>query len=252
MIPRSQVRENMQVWVSRNSSDNEEHRIRGIVKSIISPPPGVEYDKNGTVVRLIDGQIGTVVKIIDHEDITESEILHLLSAGETQNVEFKETFSVANDTHEQIDCLRDQTVKEIAAIMNGRGGTLFIGINDAGEVTGLEPDYKYVIPKRSTQTIQDKFKQEIHSYVKDKLMDTTLEEKYVITIKNIQNQDIAVIQISSSEKPVFVEEKIKFIECVSEREKKGTRQLFYIRTDSGTLKLDSREILHYWNTRNSN
>ena len=246
MIPRSKVRENLQVWICRDLSDPEEYWIKGIVKTILSPSPGTEYGENGTVVRLFDGQIGTVVKIIDHEDITESEILHLLSGGETQNVEFKETFSVANDTHEQIGCLRDQTVKEISAMMNGEGGILFIGVNDAGQVTGLDPDYKYVIPRRTTQTIQDKFKQEIHSYVKDKLIDATLEEKYKITISNVQNHEIAVIQIDSSEKPVFVEEKIKFIECVTEREKKGTRQLFYIRTDSGTLKLDSRQIFDYW------
>jgi len=249
MIPRSKVKENMEVWIARNSSDDKEHWIKGIIENIISPPPEIEYGENGTVVRLVDGQIGIVVSIIDFEEITENEILHLLSGGETTYVEFKETFGVANDTYEQIGCLRDETVKEIAAILNGNGGTLFIGVNDAGKITGLEPDYKYVTPQRSTQTIQDKFKQEIHSYVKDRLLDITLEEKYKITIKNVQNHDVAVIQIDSSQKPVFVEQKIKFTECFTEREKKGTRQLFYIRTDSGTQQLDSRKIYDYWDAR---
>lgn len=242
----------MQVWICRNLSDTEDYWIKGIVKTILSPPMGIEYGQNGTVVRLIDGQIGTVVKIIDQEDLNEYQILQLLSEGETQKIEFKETFGVTNDTHEQIGCLRDQTVKEIASFMNGSGGTLFIGVNDAGKITGLGPDYQYVTPQRTTQTIQDKFKQEIHSYIKNKLLDTTLEDKYKITIKNIQNHDVAIIQIESSQKPVFVEEKITFSECVTEKVKKGTRQLFYIRTDSGTLKLDARDIFDYWDNRNQN
>jgi len=241
---RDQIRLEMTVLIAIYPEDDEHHWIKGEVSSILSDNESI--CKNGVRVRISDGTIGHIKKIFDFDDIDSNKILQLIAGGETKTVEFKETFKVTNDTLEELKCLRDEIPKEIAAFMNADGGKLFIGVNDANAVTGLEFDYKFIIPERETQTKQDKLKQEIRAYVKSKLSDETLEDEYDIVIKTIGDQEICIIIVNSSSKPVFVDDKITYVRCNETKQTSAKRQLFFIRTDSGTQLLDPRKLLEFW------
>src|SRR5215471_5477310 len=56
-------------------------------------------------------------------EIRQESINRLLAEGESETVEFKESFD-------------DEAIETVAAFANARGGTLLIGVTDAGAVKG--------------------------------------------------------------------------------------------------------------------
>lgn len=72
----------------------------------------------------------------------EDQIMELIRQGESKRVEFKQTFSRDIDTgmKEKEKSIRESSLKNIVAFLNSEGGTLLIGVNDNGEITGLEED----------------------------------------------------------------------------------------------------------------
>ena len=72
---------------------------------------------------------------------TTSDILKLIENGENEKIEFKS--SLRYDYH-QVNTdknLEHVILKSIAGFLNGKGGTLLIGVDDYGEILGLANDY---------------------------------------------------------------------------------------------------------------
>jgi ATP-dependent DNA helicase RecG len=65
--------------------------------------------------------------------MTEQALRALIAAGETLTVEFKSDQGPLSDS---------ELIEAIACLANGRGGTLLIGIEDDGRVTGLHPRHQ--------------------------------------------------------------------------------------------------------------
>lgn len=57
--------------------------------------------------------------------ITASELTNLTAAGESETIEFKESFS-------------DEALETVGAFSNALGGTLLIGVKDSGDICGLQ------------------------------------------------------------------------------------------------------------------
>lgn len=62
-------------------------------------------------------------------DVTTDKLLESISAGESEVIEFKESFG-------------DKALEAISAFANSRGGALFIGIKDSGEICGIQAGKK--------------------------------------------------------------------------------------------------------------
>jgi len=75
----------------------------------------------------------------DAEEAKEVDLL--LAAGESPLVEFKSTLRWHLKANRQDKKMEEIILKGIAALNNGYGGNLFIGVDDAGQVLGLAPDY---------------------------------------------------------------------------------------------------------------
>jgi len=58
-------------------------------------------------------------------DVTTDKLLEFISAGESETIEFKESFG-------------DTALETIGAFSNTRGGTLLIGVKDSGEIRGVQ------------------------------------------------------------------------------------------------------------------
>lgn len=76
--------------------------------------------------------------------------------GEGQSIEFKRALS-ENETH--VGSVEDELLKSIAAFSNTDGGVIFVGIDNAGKIRGLELDYN----KR------DRFEQKIRQLVRNRI-----------------------------------------------------------------------------------
>lgn len=64
----------------------------------------------------------------------------LIQKGESEAVEFKTTLRVNTYTDKNDPKIQHSVLKTIAAFLNSKGGTLFIGVNDKGELVGVEND----------------------------------------------------------------------------------------------------------------
>jgi len=60
---------------------------------------------------------------------TTNNLIEIISNGESETVEFKESFGT-------------DAIETIGAFSNTRGGTLFVGIKDSGEICGIKTGKK--------------------------------------------------------------------------------------------------------------
>jgi len=71
-----------------------------------------------------------------------AEMERLIAEGEHERLEFKQTLCWDIVLNQRNKKLEDVVIKTVAAFTNGVGGTLLIGVNDDGIVTGLDCDFK--------------------------------------------------------------------------------------------------------------
>lgn len=64
----------------------------------------------------------------------------LIEQGENEHVEFKSTLRKNLKTNARDPKIELAVLKTIAAFLNGRGGTLLVGVEDSGQIIGIEPD----------------------------------------------------------------------------------------------------------------
>ena len=70
-------------------------------------------------------------------DLTSSDVSNLISKGESETIEFKESFN-------------DEALETIGALSNAKGGIILVGVKDSGQVRGIQ------IGKKSVEDIANK------------------------------------------------------------------------------------------------
>ena len=68
-------------------------------------------------------------------------IAEVAQMGESGRLEFKSSARVNLRTGKRDDVIETVAAKTVAAFLNSRGGTLLLGVDDAGRLIGLGPDY---------------------------------------------------------------------------------------------------------------
>lgn len=68
-------------------------------------------------------------------------IAAVAARGESATLEFKSSARVNLRTGKRDDVIETVAAKTVAAFLNSRGGTLLLGVDDAGRLIGLGPDY---------------------------------------------------------------------------------------------------------------
>ncbi len=64
-----------------------------------------------------------------------------LGISESEKIEFKKSLIYSPVSHQPNDDQPFEIAKQVAAMMNTNGGTLYLGVNDDGYVTGVEHDF---------------------------------------------------------------------------------------------------------------
>src|SRR5690554_3311717 len=65
----------------------------------------------------------------------------IIEKGENRNLEFKSTFRYCLQKKSAQPYIEFEIIKTIAAFANTNGGTLIVGVDDNGQVLGLENDF---------------------------------------------------------------------------------------------------------------
>jgi predicted HTH transcriptional regulator len=123
-------------------------------------------------------------------------------------------------------------LKTVAAFLNShQGGTLLIGVNDEGEIIGLNHDY---------QTVQKKNRDGYELFLTNDLLLKKLGKDlapYIrITFHEVEGKDVCRIALNPSPRPVYVK--------LKDPKSGQPKECFFIRTGNSTSKLDSPSEIH--------
>lgn len=193
-------------------------------------PMGLAFAFLGGLIGLGSGIFSKSKKKKDHllygkKQLLQQSIPSLIAGGENEFVEFKS--SLRHD-YRQIKTdknLEHVVLKTIAGFLNAKGGTLIIGVDDRGEILGLEHDY-WSLKKKN----KDGFQQRIILIVSN-AFGKDICSKTHINFYIIEEKEICALYIEPSIRPVYFDE--------------DNRTIFFLRTGNVTNPLTTNETVKY-------
>ena len=150
--------------------------------------------------------------------------------GEGIGVEFKSSLRWDYERANVNKGLEQVMLKTIAAFSNAEGGTLLIGVNDDGEVIGLERDYT------SLKGNRDEFELHFRNLVNKHFGKFFVTKNIEITFPISEENEICQVEIKKSIKPVY-------LMTVNNNGTKSEK--FYIRSGNSSQELNISEITPY-------
>lgn len=148
----------------------------------------------------------------------------LIGMGEGMGLEFKSTLQWDVVAGRQNKGLRDAVLKTLVAFMNTEGGTLLIGVEDSGQIFGLEKDLSLAGGSH------DRVLQLLNSLVADRI-GVQYSPNVLARMDSVEGDPVCVVDASKSAEPAFMS---------------GQRgRDFYVRVGNTTRLLDAEETLSY-------
>ena len=122
----------------------------------------------------------------------------LIQSGESQTLEFKSTARWSVKAGQLDRKLEHVIVKTACALLNAEGGILIIGVDDAGNVLGLDDDWNTLGPRGNRDGYELWLRQ---------LLDTNLSLQTAgllrIRFEAVDGKDVCVVSVAASGKPAF-------------------------------------------------
>tara|TARA_B100000949_G_scaffold72438_1_gene64605 strand:- start:280 stop:1074 length:795 start_codon:yes stop_codon:yes gene_type:complete len=197
---------------------------------------GVLLTLLGSFLGLISGLFIATIKqknklIGTQQRLLVRDIDALIQAGENEMVEFKS--SIRYDYYRKTTNkeLKLVIAKTITGFMNAKGGKLIIGVDDDGNVLGLENDFKTLKHKN-----RDGYEREVFRIISTQLGHEACFSNH-ISFYSLNEKDVCLVDIEPSEKPVYVSD--------------TENTTFYVRTGNATYPLSVKEAVNYLETRKS-
>ena len=214
---------------------------QGIVKTKLTSD---NTHPHGIKVELQDGSVGRVKKILfvlSSESKTTLDFVPKTSTTvpeeEDSSNEFKSSFRSDIDRLTKGDgkIVSSKSVEKeisitISAMANKEGGKLFIGINDNGDVLGLDSDYELI-----KDSNDDKFQRIIWQSIQNYIGNMTYISKLGMSLIKKNSKKICVIAIPKSDEPIFVND--------------NNNQESYVRVGTRSEKFSPQDFLKYCKTR---
>lgn len=171
------------------------------------------------------------------EDLTKTEELptevsldEIIKEGESNELEFKSSLRWSYQEEKVDKGLETIILRTLAGFANGYGGSLLIGVNDEGEVIGLDRDYS------SLNGDKDEFEIHLRNIINrsfDKVFATT---NIHIEFPELYEKEICKIHIKPTNKPIYLEIK----------NKDGNKvEKFFVRSGNSTPELNIKEASEY-------
>ena len=175
---------------------------------------------------------------LDTPEPTENVILDLIADGENDKVEYKSTGRMNLHTGNKDPVIEWSILKSVAGFLNTNGGTLLVGINDAGKPVGIEEDYAFV--HGADRDGWELWLTDLISLNLGKTNATTVKVRYGL----LEGRTVALIEVPRSPQPVFAIP-TKAANPSRGHFRKGESAFFYVRTGNATRELVGDELLKY-------
>jgi hypothetical protein len=152
---------------------------------------------------------------------SEEALIELIRQGEQERLELKSTMRWNLKAKKPGNEIARAWLKSLVAFLNTDGGTLLIGVEDNGEILGLEADN---FPN------EDKCLLHFNNLLKQHI---GLEHaaRISVAIRSVKDKRILVVDCEKSPEPVF----LRF----------GEDEEFFVRVGSGTRQLPASKVLEY-------
>lgn len=185
-------------------------------------------ERRSLLAQGINAHLGAL--LVDVAPPPRLSLLDLISTGESATLEFKSTYQWDIIKKEPNKELPQEVAKTIAGFMNSGGGILLIGVEDNGNIFGIEHDLKLRIEKERTH---DKFELDIRQLINDRMGPEYT--RYVRLHFSPQNdKTVCIIKVYPSPRAVFCTHK-----------KDPTMAAFLVRSGNLTQALTPTEINSY-------
>jgi len=148
--------------------------------------------------------IGNSTSSFTENPPSESDIPIILKKGETQQTEFKSSLRWDYRELKVNAVLETVILKSIAAFANGKGGTIIIGVNDDGDVLGLESDFN-TLKKQDT----DGFELHLRRLIKNQFGISFSTSHLELTFPLAEGKSLCVIRITPSDHPLYLKTKME-------------------------------------------
>lgn len=169
-------------------------------------------------LKQIDFMLEVVGALADSD-----KVMSLIRGGESKQTEFKETLTLDVKKQTKEKYIELSAIKTISAFMNSSSGTLIVGVNDSGEIHGVDQEvakfYKthddYLLKFRNL--IKERIGGQAYDFIDYRLV-------------KIGNKHVLLVECRESPIPIYVDDND-----------------FYVRTNPATDKLDGPTLVSYIN-----
>lgn len=162
--------------------------------------------------------------IKEREPVKERPLRELISLGENLSLEFKSTLQWDIVENRVNKALRHSVLKTIAAFLNTEGGVLVIGVEDNGNVCGLERDMADL--DQST----DKFGQLLAQLITNRI-GPEYGRLAKIRYEQLDSRTVCIVDVDKAPEPAYLD---------SEKGKQ-----FYIRVGNTSRALDPEQMVNH-------
>jgi Response regulator containing CheY-like receiver, AAA-type ATPase, and DNA-binding domains len=201
-------------WINENIETLDQtyfgQYIAVINKTVIDAADTEEILKRQIEERQLRRFLTTIRKIGELRPISE-----LIKLPESDRLEYKSTFQWDVRRNCENKELRFSTLKTIAAFLNSEGGTLIIGVEDNGNIFGLEKDLS-LLSNGNLDRLERKIIDSICKHI-----GSNFTQQIKIRFEKIDGKDVCAIYIKKSAKKAWLqktnEKKLEFYIRMSNR-----------------------------------
>ncbi len=174
--------------------------------------------------------------VLPHEVIPANEVEKIVSDGENEHTEFKSSLRWDYREQKVNPALETVILKTIAAFANAKGGRLLIGVDDDGNILGLDPDFNSLKKKDA-----DGFELHLRRLINNQFGISFSTAHVQISFPEIKGKIICVLTVSPAHHPLYLKT----------RNKNGNEtEKFYVRMGNASQEISSlREIHQYIKNR---
>ena len=160
----------------------------------------------------------------------EQHVRALIAAGESETLEFKSSLRWDHRDDRVNRLLEGAVVRTLAGFLNASGGTLLIGVDDAGAIVGLTADYGTL-----KKPDRDGFELHLQQIIGRDLGEAASAAFLSLNFHEIDGQDICQVTVEPSDHPIYVEHQ--------------GDALLHLRVGNGTRALPVKEAVQYVQSR---
>ncbi|MEZ4273640.1 MAG: putative DNA binding domain-containing protein [Myxococcota bacterium] len=233
VIADGEANEEIQLRAKANSFDNFELAVNSSIDDLVVDRMEKNQDFWSTYFN--EEELGAkirrfiakeVYRNIRKKSFTPEEIQNLIDKGESASVEYKSSARWDYKKNERNKVLETVIAKTVAGFLNAKGGTLLIGVDDDGNVLGLEPDYK-TLSKRPDKDGYEQFLVNLLSSSLGKAAAANVSPSF----HAVDGKEICLVDVEPSPSPVYL--------------KDGANSRFYVRTGNATQEFGTKETVEY-------